>query len=344
MDIRQLEYFLAVVDNGGVNRAAAALRVAQPSLSQAVRKLEKDLRTELFFRVGRGLVLAPAGEALVGPARQILRDVDSALQAVREVRDVERGRIDIAALSDLSTDPLSVWAANFRVKNPNVSLRIEERDHISDVVELVKSGACELGVTMLPVPREGLADEFLTPQRFVLLLPPGTGSELPETVSLGSMSGLPLVMGKRNTTTRDYVEAMLRENGVQPRVAVEVPQRGAVVPMVLSGAGAAIVSMRVAIEARQRGAAVREIEPRLQRRIGVVHRPGRLTAAAAVFLAETKADLASWDRAVERRTASGLSRIEATGHVMSAMEKRQLDGFRKRSPIAREERRSDLDR
>lgn len=335
MDVRQLEYFLAVVDNGGVNRAAAALRVAQPSLSQSLRKLEKDLRTELFHRVGRGLVLAPAGEALVGPARQILRDMDSARQAVREVRDVERGRIDIAALSDISTDPLSVWVANFRVKTPNVSLRVEERDHLADVLELVKSGACELGVTMLPVPRgEGLADEFLISQKFVLLLPPGTESELPETVPLGSMTGIPLVMGERNTTSRDYIEAMLRESGVEPRVAVEVPQRGAVVPMVLSGAGAAIVPLRVALEARQRGAVVREIEPRLERRIGVVHRTGRLTAAASTFLKGTKADLASWNRAVERRMASGLSRIEAAGQAMSVMEKRQLERFRARSPIA----------
>ncbi|MGW6403760.1 LysR family transcriptional regulator [Streptomyces sp. NPDC055134] len=112
MDVRQLEYFLAVADNGGVNWAAAAPRVAQPSLPKAVRRLEKDPRTELFHRVGRGLVLAPACEALVGPARQILRDMDFARQAVREVRDVERGRIDIAALSDISTDPLWVWAAS----------------------------------------------------------------------------------------------------------------------------------------------------------------------------------------------------------------------------------------
>ncbi|MFF2255658.1 LysR family transcriptional regulator [Streptomyces sp. NPDC058142] len=72
-----MAYFVAVADNGGVNRAAAALRVAQPSHRQAVRNLEKDLRTKLFHRVGRGLVPALAGEALVGAARQILRDVDA---------------------------------------------------------------------------------------------------------------------------------------------------------------------------------------------------------------------------------------------------------------------------
>lgn len=66
MDLRQLEYFLAVVDHGGVNKAAVALRVAQPSLSQAVRKLEKGLGTELFHRVGRRVVLSPAAKHLSG--------------------------------------------------------------------------------------------------------------------------------------------------------------------------------------------------------------------------------------------------------------------------------------
>ncbi|NHP16317.1 LysR family transcriptional regulator [Rhodococcus sp. KBW08] len=339
-----MEYFLAVVDNGGVNRAAAALHVAQPSLSQSIRKLEKDLRTELFHRVGRGIVLAPAGEALVGPARQILRDMDSAREAVREVRDVERGRIDIAGLSDMSTDPLSVWVAQFRVKNPNIHLRIEERDHLSEVIEMVKSGACELGITVLPLPREGVVDQPLGWQTFVLVLPPGTESEFPDPVPLESLTGIPLVMGERNTGSRDYVESMLRASGVEPRIAVEVPQRGAVVPMVLSGAGAAILPMRIALDAAQRGAVVRELAPELRRQMGVVHRPGRLTGAASAFLDQTKASLASWDRAVERRMASGLSRIEAAALTVSAVEKRQLEEFRIQSPISRLVEGNDIDR
>ena len=66
VEVRQLEYFLAVHDHGGVTRAAKALHLSQPSLSQAIRSLERQLRTELFLRVGRGLVLAPAGQALLG--------------------------------------------------------------------------------------------------------------------------------------------------------------------------------------------------------------------------------------------------------------------------------------
>ena len=73
MDQRRLEYFLAVVEEGGVTRAAGRLHVAQPSLSQALKTLEAELGLELFHRVGRRLRLSAAGEAFVGPARQVLR-------------------------------------------------------------------------------------------------------------------------------------------------------------------------------------------------------------------------------------------------------------------------------
>ncbi|MEU1853423.1 LysR family transcriptional regulator, partial [Streptomyces sp. NPDC019990] len=78
MDIRQLEYFLAIVDRGGFSRAASALYVSQPSLSQAVRALERDLGSELFHRIGRRAVLTEAGRALIEPAREAVRGLETA--------------------------------------------------------------------------------------------------------------------------------------------------------------------------------------------------------------------------------------------------------------------------
>ena len=78
MDVRQLGYFLAVVEHLNFGRAAEQLHVAQPSLSQAMGALERELGVPLFHRVGRGIVLSDAGAQLVGPARQVLRDLDSA--------------------------------------------------------------------------------------------------------------------------------------------------------------------------------------------------------------------------------------------------------------------------
>ncbi|WP_228118036.1 LysR family transcriptional regulator [Rhodococcus erythropolis] len=336
MDVRQMEYFLAVVDNGGINRAAVALHVAQPSLSQSIRKLESELKTQLFHRVGRGLVIAPAGEALVGPARQVLRDMEAAQAAVREVREVKRGRIDIAALADMSTDPLSVWVARFRVRHPDMRLRVEERDDVAGVLELVHSGACELGVTTLPQSQHEFFGRRLVTQNFVLVLPPGTESELPDTVPLEMLAGIPLVMGERRTASRDYIEQALRGRGIEPHVVVEVPQRGAVLPMVVSGAGAAILPLRMALEAHQRGAVVKEVAPTLTREVGAVHRVGRVSEAAVEFLDYSAEIAQQWESAVARRQAGGHSWIEAAALTVAAMERHNLAGFRDQSPLRRD--------
>lgn len=310
MDLRQLEYFLAVVDHGGVTRAAEALRVAQPSLSQSVRRLENDLGTSLFHRVGRGLVLAPAGEALVGPARTILREVDRARDAVGEVAGVRGGRVDVAALTDMSADPLAVWVAAFRSHRPAVGFRIEERDDVADVVSLVRSGECELGLLATPVPHGELVVDDLGPQHFVLLAPPGSES-WPDPVPVGMLRDAPFVMGSPGTASRDLVEDWLRGHGLHPRVSIEVPQSGAVIPIVLAGGGVGIVPLRVAAAAHLRGAVVRELEPGLSRSIALLRRPGAMTSVATLFEEYVAARLGVYRGFMRERMERGMTLVTA---------------------------------
>ncbi|OUS91989.1 LysR family transcriptional regulator [Rhodococcus sp. NCIMB 12038] len=320
-----MEYFLAVVDCGGVTRAAAQLRVAQPSLSQAVRKLEKDLGVELFHRVGRGLVLSPAGEALVGPARTILREVESAENTVRDVGAMRGGRIDIASLSDLSSDPLSVWVAKFRRQYPDVRFHIEDRDETADIVSLVRSGACELGVLALPLPTEDLVGEELIDQQLVLVCPPGTDARWPDPVPIQSLTRIPFVMGEKGTATRDFIDRSLRLHGVEPDVAVEVRQRGAVLPIVLAGGGVSIVALRSGLDAMLRGGVVRELSPRLTRRMGVVRRPGRMTQASTEFLACARASFEEFAASIAVHMSSGVSLVEAAQLTRAESDRRIRD-------------------
>ncbi|GCE39172.1 Cyn operon transcriptional activator [Rhodococcus wratislaviensis] len=320
-----MEYFLAVVDCGGVTRAAAQLRVAQPSLSQAVRKLEKDLGVELFHRVGRGLVLSPAGEALVGPARSILREVESAENAVRDVGAMRGGRIDIASLSDLSSDPLSVWVAKFRRQYPDVRFHIEERDETADIVSLVRSGACELGILALPLPTEDLVGEELIDQQLVLVCPPGTDARWPDPVPIEALTRVPFVMGEKGTATRDFIDRSLRLHGVEPDVAVEVRQRGAVLPIVLAGGGVSIVALRSGLDAMLRGGVVRELSPRLTRRMGVVRRPGRMTQASTEFLACARASFEEFAASIAVLMSSGVSLVEAAQLTRAEFDRRIRD-------------------
>ncbi len=111
VDLRLVEYFLAVVDHGGITNAAKALYVAQPSVSQAIRQLERQVGVDLFDRTGKRVALNANGAAFVTPARNIVRDVAQAHDRVAGILELRAGRLEIAALSTLSMDPLPGWSS-----------------------------------------------------------------------------------------------------------------------------------------------------------------------------------------------------------------------------------------
>ena len=283
MDERRLRYFLAVVEDGGVTRAARRLHVAQPSLSQSLRALERELGAELFHRVGRGLRLTAAGEALVGPARQALRTMDAARAAVDEVAELVAGTLQIAALATLAVDPLSTLIGSFRREHPGVAICVREPESAAAVSTLVRAGECELGLAHLPLPQENLRTLALGEQELLFVLPPG--SETGRALAPAALAEVPLVVSPPGTSTRMLLEQALQAVEVTPRIAVETDSREAIVPLVLAGAGAALLPATLAEEAARRGAVVRAARPRIVRRIGLVQRDGPLSPAARAFSA-----------------------------------------------------------
>src|SRR5215831_13770345 len=113
MELHQLRYALAVVDHGTFTAAAAACFVAQPSLSHAVRALERELGAELFHRVGRRPTLTAAGEAFVPAAREVLRDLETLRAAVAAVSGLVAGHLDLVALPTLAVDPVTPLVGAF---------------------------------------------------------------------------------------------------------------------------------------------------------------------------------------------------------------------------------------
>ena len=118
MELQQLRYALAVVEHGTFTAAAEACFVAQPSLSHAIRTLERDLGVELFHRIGRRAQLTSAGEAFVPAARQVLRAVDAVRAEVGAVVDLITGRLDLVALPTLAVDPVATLVGAFRKALP----------------------------------------------------------------------------------------------------------------------------------------------------------------------------------------------------------------------------------
>ena len=284
MDERRLRYFLAVVEDGSVTRAATRLRVAQPSLSQAIRALETELDVELFHRVGRGLRLSTAGKALVGPSRQILRDMDEARGALAGILGLQHGTLEIAALATLAVDPMAVLVGRFRAMHPGVQVRIVEPETAHGVNALVRGGTYELGAAHLLLPQGDLETVALGAQELLFVMPPQTPPPAPRPLQARELARTPLVVSPPGTSTRILLEEALANVGVMPQIAVETAAREAIIPLVLAGAGAALLPASLAQEAQRRGAVVRAANPRITRPIGLIYRQAALSTAAQAFL------------------------------------------------------------
>ena len=281
MDLRRLRLFLAVVDDGGMTRAAEAEHVSQPSVSQAIRELETELGTPLFHRVGRRVVLTAAGDALVEPARQALRDVETGRAAVEAVAGLAAGRLDLVALPTLAADPVAPLVGAFRVAHPGIDIALADPADALEVVELVASGECELGITAEPVLDAGLVSHALGRQDLLAVLPPG--SHASHTMAVATLARFPLVTAPSGTTTRTQLEEAFADAGVIPQIAVVAAQREAILPLVLAGAGATFFPRPLAEQAEALGAVVVALRPRLSRPVHLFHRDGPLSPAAAAF-------------------------------------------------------------
>lgn len=314
MKLRQLEYVVAVVDHRGFTRAAEALQVAQPSLSQAVRALEAELGVELFRRTSREIHLTAAGEAFVEPCRQVLRDLATARALVDEVAGLRAGHLDLVSLPTLAVDPAAALIGRFRREYPGVSVRLIEPEDAAAVADRVRSGRSELGVTELPVAASSKASKgqelvahALGSQEYVALVPTSLVRDIGPgpRITLATLARQPLITTPPGTSTRRLLDESLSSAGLEATVAVETDHREAIAPLVRSGAGVAVVPRHLAEAALSKGVETRVIRPRIEREVGLIHRPGLLSPAGAAFVAIATGGRAHRARPAPRRRTVG---------------------------------------
>lgn len=314
MDVRRLTLFLAVADNAGFSRAAGALGMSQPAVSQAIRELEGELGIALFHRLGRSVRLTAAGEALVGPARQALRDVETGRAAVRAVAGLASGTLDLCALPTLAVHPVGPIVGSFRRAHPGVQVVLSAPEDTASLVNLVRGGRSEVGITEA-VAAPGLVVHSLGDQDFLMVLPPGSDARSP--LPLRRLAGMPLVAGPPETSTRRLLDEAFTTAGLPPNVAVVTAQREALLPLVLAGAGATLLPRPLAEVAGRLGCVVASPTPAVKRKVVVAHRDTTLTPSAERFVdmaiaSTTTSTETSSSKQRRRSTRSGHSPISAS--------------------------------
>jgi LysR family transcriptional regulator, carnitine catabolism transcriptional activator len=281
MDSRRLEYFVAVVDHGGFTAASRAIFVSQPALSLAVKELEAEVATPLFSRVGRRVQLTAAGSALLGPARQVLRDLETGRAAVAAVAGLEAGSLSLASLPTLAADPVAALVGRFHRHHPGVGVELASPEDSLDLFDSVITGRSELGLTDARDIPDALESVELGSQTLVFILPPGWSSERWQP---DGNQNTPFVAAPEGTSTRRLLDEHLASAGLRPHLAVVSAQRDAILPLVLAGAGAALVPESMALIAERLGAVVSRPDPPATRQVALVYRSGPLSPAADRFL------------------------------------------------------------
>jgi LysR family carnitine catabolism transcriptional activator len=282
VDRRHLEYFLAIAETGSFTRAAAALNIAQPSLSHSILLLERELGAQLFERLGRGVKLTAAGQALLQPARRTVRSFQLAQSAVRSVTDVGFGRLSIITNTLWAIEPLVQIIGEFRQRHPAVEFTVADPQGRFDVLGQVRSGEADFGLVDGTPPGGALDSLWLADHQLVAVLPPAA---LPgrTCVSLADLVPLGLICTPPGTALRTLLDDELQADGESSQLAVETAHLASVIPLVLAGAGATLLPEGLAATAQARGARVLTLDRPTRASVYLIWRRRGLTGLSGAF-------------------------------------------------------------
>ncbi|MFI8998228.1 LysR family transcriptional regulator [Streptomyces sp. NPDC053542] len=272
MQLQQLRYFTAVADTRHFTRAAEQEHVAQPSLSQQIRSLERELGAELFHRARGHITLTDAGETLLPFARRILADADTARREVQEVAGLRRGRLRLGAPPSLCASVVPDVLRAFHDRYPGVDLQVHESGS-QDLVRVLAAGELDLALIITPLPVQAPAlttAELLREELVVVSAPDAPPPVRRKYLRVEDLRDHPLVMFRRGYDLREFTVAACRAAGFEPVFTVEGGEMDAVLGFVRAGLGSAVVPSMVAERAGLRSTPF--AAPGLHRNISVAHR------------------------------------------------------------------------
>jgi LysR family transcriptional regulator, transcription activator of glutamate synthase operon len=290
MELRQLRYFVGVAEQRHFTRAAAQLHVAQPALSQQIRRLEDELGLELLARTSRSVALTQAGELLLVRARRVLAEVDGIGADLDALKGLVSGRVVVGAIQALGPFDLPGLLAAFHGAHPGVDILLRE-DTTQRLLARVAADELDLAVAAIdPPPAAELATAPLYDEDLVLAVAPGHRLAGRRRLALADLPDEPFVFFREGSGLRAATEGALAAAGIAPRVRFESSELTRVRALVSRGLGVAILPRSETVRAGPRIAAVTLGPPALERHIGLVWRRARRhPPAAAAFLAFARA-------------------------------------------------------
>ena len=246
MDLRRLEVFARVAELGSFSRAAEALFLTQPTVSEHVRALEDDLGVVLLDRFGRGARPTPAGRLLLDYAQRILALAHEARQALDGFQGRMSGRLVVGGSTIPGEYVLPGLVGQFKAKYPEISITLLISDS-REVTEWVAEGRVEIGVVGAPPALRRVESRVLMPDELVVAVSADHPWARRESVRLADLRGEPLILRERGSGSREALERALHDVGVDLstlRIVGEMGSTQAIKQAVRAGVGVSLMSRR----------------------------------------------------------------------------------------------------
>lgn len=219
MDLKQLAYFVEVVERGSFSKAAVSLNLAQPSLSRQIALLETELGHRLFERTGRGVTMTEAGCALLTHAKVMLGAAEEAKFQIKEMKNDPIGRVVVGLPHRVAMGLCVPLIKRFRERLPNALIAVVEGLSLS-LREGLINGRIDVGLLFDPAPTPLLKYEPLVRERLILVAPAET--VLPKQVSLHMLKQFPMILPSSPNPIRNLVDAVLLPKKIDLNIVAEV--------------------------------------------------------------------------------------------------------------------------
>jgi len=289
MELRQLRYLVALAEERHFTRAAAREHIAQPALSQQIRRLEAEVGLTLVERTTRRVALTDAGELLVARARRILAELDDAEAELGTLAGVKGGRLSVGALHTMGPVDLSLLLAAFHRNHPAVELTVREQSS-EELAEMLRDDEIDLAFLSVTerIQSHGLELHRLVSEELLAVLPAQHPLAGRDGVALSELAGDPFISFRTGSRLRELLDSAAADVGFEPRIALESNESRRIRSLVSSGLGVAILPRSDAEGPGAPVAVTPLVEPALTRDVTLASRAKRRhSPAAQAFLALT---------------------------------------------------------
>ena len=252
MELRQLKYFIAVAEELHFGRAAQRVHIAQPPLSQQIKRLEEELEVRLFERTSRKVALTPEGTAFLVVATDLVGRLEEGVERIRSMARGEEGLLRVGFIGPASLSRLPLAIRGFRESNPRIRLEFSARA-TSEQLPLLRTDRLDvIFVRLFGHDTEGLESMIFLREPYVLALPQGHALAKRDRLDMTDLKGVPMIFNQRVAQPALYRSLMgsFHKAGFMPEVIQEVNTEQATVALVATGLGVALVPKSSATDHR----------------------------------------------------------------------------------------------